>query len=104
MLSEAVVQGAEIISSRAAEQGRRYESLTALCRSVAGPADLANFARSVPVMPHHHHPIPRPKPFAPPKPPTDQSSSPPSPGGGGNLDAGGFDGDANSLGVVGAGN
>ncbi|XP_071442735.1 uncharacterized protein Stacl isoform X6 [Hetaerina americana] len=104
MLSEAVVQGAEIISSRATEQGRRYESLSAQCRSVAGPPDLANFARSVPVMPHHHHPLPRPKAFAPPQPSTGQSSSPPSPGGGTNLDMGGFDNDANSLGVMGSGN
>lgn len=47
-LSESVLQGSEIISSRAMEQTRRYEGLSSQCRAVSGPPDLAHFVRSLP--------------------------------------------------------
>uniref|UniRef100_A0A1V1FKT3 Putative cysteine-rich protein 13 n=1 Tax=Reticulitermes speratus TaxID=60591 RepID=A0A1V1FKT3_9NEOP len=74
-LSESVLQGAEIISTRAIEQSRRYDGLSSQCRAVAGPTDLAHFVRSLPTPqhnPHHpslHHnfvvPLPPPPPETP---------------------------------------
>ncbi|XP_033611428.1 uncharacterized protein LOC111874632 isoform X2 [Cryptotermes secundus] len=74
-LSESVLQGAEIISTRALEQSRRYDGLSSQCRAVAGPTDLAHFVRSLPTPqhnPHHpslHHnfvaPLPPPPPESP---------------------------------------
>ncbi|XP_065351582.1 uncharacterized protein Stacl isoform X18 [Cloeon dipterum] len=65
MLAESVLQGAEIISARAVEQGRRYDGLGALCRGVSGPQDLAHFVRSLQAPPpsnNKHN-------FLPPQPP-----------------------------------
>lgn len=50
-LSESLVQGAEVISSRAIEQSRRYDGLATQCRAVAGPPDLAHLVRSLPQPP-----------------------------------------------------
>lgn len=66
-LSEAIQQGAEIVSSRAMEQCKRYESLVTQCRAVSGTTDLAHLARSFPV-PQGRGVIMK-KPFVPPQPP-----------------------------------
>ncbi|XP_060529108.1 guanine nucleotide exchange factor VAV3 isoform X3 [Cylas formicarius] len=47
-VTDAVIQGAEVVSSRAVEQTRRYESLANQCRSVSGQVDLTHLARSLP--------------------------------------------------------
>ncbi|XP_059476435.1 uncharacterized protein LOC132197273 isoform X10 [Neocloeon triangulifer] len=65
MLADSVLQGAEIISTRAVEQGRRYDGLSALCRGVSGPQDLAHFVRSLQAPP----PTNNKHNFSPPQPP-----------------------------------
>ncbi|XP_050305295.1 uncharacterized protein LOC126742589 isoform X11 [Anthonomus grandis grandis] len=47
-VTEAVIQGAEVVSSRALEQHKRYEALANQCRSVTGSADLVHLTRSLP--------------------------------------------------------
>ncbi|CAH1104158.1 unnamed protein product [Psylliodes chrysocephalus] len=66
-LTEAVLQGAEVVSNRSMEQCRRYESLVSQCRSVSGVSDLSHLARSLPV-PSGRGPILR-RIFIPPQPP-----------------------------------
>ncbi|XP_066145711.1 uncharacterized protein Stacl isoform X4 [Euwallacea fornicatus] len=48
-VTDAVIQGAEIISARALEQAKRYETLVSQCRSVSSSSDLSHMARSLPV-------------------------------------------------------
>ncbi|KAK7791980.1 hypothetical protein R5R35_007968 [Gryllus longicercus] len=68
-LSESLLSGAEVISSRAIEQSRRYDGLATQCRAVAGPPDLAHFVRSLPPPPQAPlRPALRHN-FAPPQPP-----------------------------------
>ncbi|CAG9860266.1 unnamed protein product [Phyllotreta striolata] len=66
-LTDAVLQGAEVVSNRSMEQCRRYESLVSQCRSVSGTSDLCHLARSLPV-PAGRAPIIR-RIFVPPQPP-----------------------------------
>ncbi|XP_077292227.1 uncharacterized protein LOC143915436 isoform X2 [Arctopsyche grandis] len=62
-LSDAVLQGAEVVASRATDQTRRYETLGAQCRAVNGTTDLAHLARGLPQPAPSRGPR---KPFAPP--------------------------------------
>ncbi|XP_066244789.1 uncharacterized protein Stacl isoform X2 [Euwallacea similis] len=48
-VTDAVIQGAEIISTRALEQAKRYETLVSQCRSVSSSSDLSHMARSLPI-------------------------------------------------------
>ncbi|XP_030766909.1 uncharacterized protein LOC115890735 isoform X3 [Sitophilus oryzae] len=48
-VTDAIIQGAEIISTRALEQTKRYDTLANQCRSVVGHSDLIHLARSLPV-------------------------------------------------------
>ncbi|KAG5894684.1 hypothetical protein JTB14_014333 [Gonioctena quinquepunctata] len=66
-VTDAVLQGAEVVSNRAMEQSRRYESLVSQCRAVSGPADLTHLARSLPA-PTGRGPIMK-RIFVPPQPP-----------------------------------
>ncbi|CAH1122786.1 unnamed protein product [Ceutorhynchus assimilis] len=50
-VTDAVIQGAEIVSSRALDQTKRYETLVSQCRSVSGTLDLAHLSRSIPTPP-----------------------------------------------------
>ncbi|KAL1498131.1 hypothetical protein ABEB36_008982 [Hypothenemus hampei] len=47
-VTDAIIQSAEIVSSRAAEQTKRYENLANQCRSVSPSTDLSHLARSFP--------------------------------------------------------
>lgn len=66
-VTEAVIQGAEIVSSRALEQAKRYESLVNQCRSVSGSSDLTHLSRSLPTPQARGFIIKRV--FVPPQPP-----------------------------------
>ncbi|XP_068897067.1 uncharacterized protein Stacl isoform X8 [Tenebrio molitor] len=66
-VSEAVLQGAEVVSARAVEQTRRYEGLISQCKSVSSSTDLAHLARSLPT-PAGRPPVLK-RPFVPPQPP-----------------------------------
>ncbi|XP_063929392.1 uncharacterized protein LOC135141810 isoform X6 [Zophobas morio] len=66
-VSEAVLQGAEVVGSRAMEQCRRYEGLVSQCKSVSGSSDLAHLSRSLPT-PTGRPPVLK-RPFVPPQPP-----------------------------------
>ncbi|KAI5753781.1 hypothetical protein M8J77_003302 [Diaphorina citri] len=69
-LSDSVLQGAEVISSRATEQTRRYDNLSSQCRSVLPSNDLAHFVKSISPLPSHPHPSHRLRVFSAPQPPT----------------------------------
>ncbi|XP_074036557.1 SH3 and cysteine-rich domain-containing protein isoform X6 [Leptinotarsa decemlineata] len=66
-VTEAVLQGAEVVSNRATERSRRYESLISQCKAVSGPVDLTHLARSLPA-PTGRGPIMK-RIFVPPQPP-----------------------------------
>nr|XP_015838822.1 PREDICTED: uncharacterized protein LOC657682 isoform X6 [Tribolium castaneum] len=66
-VSEAVAQGAEVVSSRAKEQCKRYDGLVSQCKSISSSSDLAHLARSLPT-PTGRAPILK-RPFVPPQPP-----------------------------------
>ncbi|XP_044272079.1 uncharacterized protein LOC123015995 isoform X5 [Tribolium madens] len=66
-VSEAVAQGAEVVSSRAKEQCKRYDGLVSQCKSISASSDLAHLARSLPT-PTGRAPILK-RPFVPPQPP-----------------------------------
>ncbi|GLV34333.1 Stac-like [Carabus blaptoides fortunei] len=66
-LSEAVLQGAEVVSARAMEQYKRYEGLSCQCKAVSGVTDLAHLVRSLPSPPPNRSVMKRL--FAPPQPP-----------------------------------
>ncbi|KAK6640081.1 hypothetical protein RUM43_008358 [Polyplax serrata] len=72
-ISDSILQVAEMISSRAHEQVKRYDGLTCQCKSVQGRSDLSNLVRSV-VIPSNHPPVRRH--FAAPQPPAPQSEGP----------------------------
>ncbi|XP_055687715.1 uncharacterized protein LOC129792563 isoform X9 [Lutzomyia longipalpis] len=65
-ISEAVLQGAEAISTKAIEQAKRYDGLSNQCKSVSGPQDLGHFTRVLPLPPNPSK-VPK-KAFAPPQP------------------------------------
>ncbi|XP_048522314.1 uncharacterized protein LOC109542090 isoform X2 [Dendroctonus ponderosae] len=48
-VADAVLQGAEVVSSRAVEQTKRYETLANQCRTISGNTDLAHMSRSLPI-------------------------------------------------------
>uniref|UniRef100_A0A182N9N1 F-BAR domain-containing protein n=1 Tax=Anopheles dirus TaxID=7168 RepID=A0A182N9N1_9DIPT len=64
IVSEAVLQGAEAIAAKAAEQAKRYDGLAVQCKNVSPAHDLGYFVRTLPV-PQNVQRIPR-KAFAPP--------------------------------------
>uniref|UniRef100_A0A6P7EYR5 Uncharacterized protein LOC114324758 isoform X1 n=1 Tax=Diabrotica virgifera virgifera TaxID=50390 RepID=A0A6P7EYR5_DIAVI len=66
-VTDAVLQGAEVVSNRSMEQCRRYESLISQCKAVSGSSDLNHLARSLPV-PGGRGPILK-RLFVPPQPP-----------------------------------
>ncbi|KAF2903122.1 hypothetical protein ILUMI_03063, partial [Ignelater luminosus] len=70
-VSEAILQGAEVVSARANERHRRYESLISQCRAVSGTSDLAHLARSLPA-PTGRGLILR-RPFVAPQPPAPEA-------------------------------
>uniref|UniRef100_A0A8W7PV55 Uncharacterized protein n=1 Tax=Anopheles coluzzii TaxID=1518534 RepID=A0A8W7PV55_ANOCL len=65
IVSEAVLQGAEAIAAKAAEQAKRYDGLAVQCKNVSPALDLGYFVRTLPV-PQNNQRIPR-KAFAPPQ-------------------------------------
>ncbi|CAH1154321.1 unnamed protein product [Phaedon cochleariae] len=79
-VTEAVLQGAEVVSNRAIEQSRRYDSLVSQCRAVTAKSDLSHLSRSLPV-PAGRMPVLR-RIFVPPQPPP-----PPDPVGGEQLES-----------------
>ncbi|XP_057670494.1 uncharacterized protein LOC130902399 isoform X7 [Diorhabda carinulata] len=66
-VTDAVVQGAEVVSNRSMDQSRRYESLISQCKAVSAISDLTHLSRSLPV-PQGRGPILR-RIFVPPQPP-----------------------------------
>ncbi|XP_018568029.1 uncharacterized protein LOC108908470 [Anoplophora glabripennis] len=66
-VTDAVLQGAEVVSSRAMEQCRRYEGLVSQCKAVSGPSDLTHLARALPT-PTGRGPVMK-RIFVPPQPP-----------------------------------
>ncbi|XP_054275366.1 uncharacterized protein LOC128994676 isoform X9 [Macrosteles quadrilineatus] len=77
-LSDSLQQGAEVISSRATEQSRRYEVLSNQCRAVSPTTDLAHFVRSLAPLPPQAHPSHRLRVFTPPQPPQQDTQADPS--------------------------
>ncbi|KAG5670352.1 hypothetical protein PVAND_000626 [Polypedilum vanderplanki] len=67
IVAEAIVQGAEAISSRAIEQSKRYDGLAIQSKNINAQQDLSNFSRILPV-PANPLRVPK-KIFAPPQPP-----------------------------------
>ncbi|KAK9871722.1 hypothetical protein WA026_014173 [Henosepilachna vigintioctopunctata] len=72
-ITESILQGAEVVSSRAMEQHKRYDSLIIQCKAVSAPADLAQLARSLPTP--HGRGLVKKRPFAPPQPPQNAEPS-----------------------------
>ncbi|XP_058123240.1 uncharacterized protein LOC131264996 [Anopheles coustani] len=66
IVTEAVLQGAEAIAAKAAEQAKRYDGLAVQCKNVSPALDLGYFVRTLPLPPNVQR-IPR-KAFAPPQP------------------------------------
>ncbi|XP_049823029.1 uncharacterized protein LOC109597113 isoform X3 [Aethina tumida] len=66
-VSEAVLQGSEVVASRAMEQCKRYEGLVSQCKMVSGPADLSHLSKSFPA-PTGRGPVTK-RIFVPPQPP-----------------------------------
>ncbi|CRL05816.1 CLUMA_CG018842, isoform A [Clunio marinus] len=67
IVAEAIVLGAEAISTRAIEQSKRYDGLAINSKSISGQQDLNNFARNTPISASLLR-VPK-KIFAPPHPP-----------------------------------
>ncbi|XP_046668622.1 uncharacterized protein LOC124359657 isoform X11 [Homalodisca vitripennis] len=77
-LTDSVLQGAEVISTRATEQARRYEVLSSQCRGVTPSSDLVHFVRSLSPLPVQPHPSHRLRLFTPPQPPHQDNQVDPS--------------------------
>ncbi|XP_055380139.1 uncharacterized protein LOC129611176 [Condylostylus longicornis] len=67
IVAEAVLQGADVISSKAVEQAKRYNSLSSQCHSISAQQDLTNLVRILPANPTK---VPK-RAFVPPQPPTE---------------------------------
>ncbi|BFG03290.1 uncharacterized protein DMAD_02585 [Drosophila madeirensis] len=65
IVSDSLLQGADVIASKASDQAKRYISLTNQCSAVSPPQDLANFVRLL-AQPSQAQKVPR-RPFAPPQ-------------------------------------
>uniref|UniRef100_A0AAG5D3N8 Phorbol-ester/DAG-type domain-containing protein n=2 Tax=Anopheles atroparvus TaxID=41427 RepID=A0AAG5D3N8_ANOAO len=75
IVTDAVLQGAEAIAAKAAEQAKRYDGLAVQCKNVSPALDLGYFVRTLPV-PANVQRIPR-KAFAPPQPTNAQPTNEP---------------------------
>ncbi|XP_052120014.1 uncharacterized protein LOC113205947 isoform X3 [Frankliniella occidentalis] len=73
-LTDAALQGAEVISSRAQEQQRRYDALAASCRSSSAQADIVQVVRALAPQGAHPHPVVRRHFSAPHVPPPDSDA------------------------------
>lgn len=69
IVTEAVIQGAEVISSKAADQIKRYDGLSNQCKTISPQQDLTNFVRILPQSPNPQK-VPK-RAFAPPQPPAE---------------------------------
>ncbi|KAL5288901.1 hypothetical protein ACFFRR_009227 [Megaselia abdita] len=72
IVTDSVLQGSDVMASKAAEQVKRYNNLSSQCQSVSALQDLTNFARMLPLSPTSQK-VPR-KVFAPPQPQGDASA------------------------------
>ncbi|XP_042220759.1 uncharacterized protein LOC121865428 isoform X14 [Homarus americanus] len=88
IVSDCVLQGADIVAAKALEQSRRYDSLCTMCRSSEGRNDITSLVRSLDVPtgqaarpPLHRYspPQPLPPPEAPNGEPLPQDPPPPTP-------------------------
>ncbi|XP_047103337.1 uncharacterized protein LOC124722181 [Schistocerca piceifrons] len=76
-LADSVLQGAEIISSRAEEQSRRYEGVSGQCRAVSARQDVASLVHSLASPQQHSQRHAHTHAFASPQPPpTPQPDNP----------------------------
>ncbi|XP_030387407.1 uncharacterized protein LOC115634020 isoform X2 [Scaptodrosophila lebanonensis] len=65
IVAESLMQGADVIASKAADQAKRYSSLTSQCSVVSPAQDLTNFVRIL-ALPSQAQKVPR-RVFAPPQ-------------------------------------
>ncbi|KAH8277926.1 hypothetical protein KR018_010367 [Drosophila ironensis] len=65
IVSDSLLQGADVIASKANDQAKRYSSLTNQCSAVSPQQDLLNFVRLL-AQPSQAQKVPR-RPFAPPQ-------------------------------------
>ncbi|CAG7691245.1 unnamed protein product [Allacma fusca] len=67
-LSDSILHGADLVSSRMQETNRRYETLANVCRNVSGTQDLRDLVKSmtVPAAPNQRHAFTQPVPLIPP--------------------------------------
>ncbi|XP_034239679.1 uncharacterized protein LOC117644382 isoform X3 [Thrips palmi] len=70
-MTDAALQGAEVISSRAQDQQRRYDGLASMCRSASAQADVAQIVKTLAPQGAHPHPVVRRHFSAPHVPPPD---------------------------------
>ncbi|TMW51996.1 hypothetical protein DOY81_002914, partial [Sarcophaga bullata] len=67
IIGDSIQQGADVICNKAADQAKRYNSLTVQCTTISPVQDLTNFVRLLPPATAQQQKAPK-RPFAPPQP------------------------------------
>ncbi|XP_060879899.1 uncharacterized protein LOC132951880 isoform X12 [Metopolophium dirhodum] len=70
-LSDAVLQGSDVIYNKSSDQSKRYNALGSQCRQLTPGSDLVAFARSLTPLPTTPHPSQRTRSYCPPQAPAD---------------------------------
>ncbi|XP_026812795.1 protein vav isoform X8 [Rhopalosiphum maidis] len=70
-LSDAVLQGSDVIYNKSSDQSKRYNALGSQCRQLTPGSDLTAFARSLTPLPTTPHLLQRTRNYCPPQAPTD---------------------------------
>ncbi|KAF0764490.1 Uncharacterized protein FWK35_00016517, partial [Aphis craccivora] len=70
-LSDAVLQGSDVICNKSNDRSKRYNALGTQCRQLTPGLDLIAFARSLTPLPTTPHPSQRTRNFCPPQAPAD---------------------------------
>ncbi|XP_025197905.1 uncharacterized protein LOC112596436 isoform X10 [Melanaphis sacchari] len=70
-LSDAVLQGSDVIYNKSSDQSKRYNALGSQCRQLTPGSDLIAFARSLTPLPTTPHPSQRTRSYCPPQAPAD---------------------------------
>ncbi|XP_027848782.1 uncharacterized protein LOC114128466 isoform X14 [Aphis gossypii] len=70
-LSDAVLQGSDVICNKSNDQSKRYNALGSQCRQLTPGLDLIAFARSLTPLPTTPHPSQRTRSYCPPQAPAD---------------------------------
>ncbi|XP_022166450.1 uncharacterized protein LOC111030999 isoform X6 [Myzus persicae] len=70
-LSDAVLQGSDVIYNKSTDQSKRYNALGSQCRQLTPGSDLVAFARSLAPLPTTPYPSQRTRNYCPPQAPAD---------------------------------